>query len=138
MRVRTRLPLLFLLALPCLKLSGAPEPIPAPGHDNFRVAVYIPVAVVERMKDPAWLENSWEQISSQVKVDKVYIESYRSGVLADDALLESVKASSRRTASRWREASPLRPAGIWPARSRGRSRPVCLVFATPTRSSATM
>ena len=92
MRVRTRLPLLFLLALPCLKLSGAPEPIPAPGHDNFRVAVYIPVAVVERMKDPAWLESSWEQVSSQVKVDKVYIESYRSGVLADDALLESVKS----------------------------------------------
>jgi hypothetical protein len=47
--------------------------------------------VVEKMKDPVWREQSWEQISSQVRVDKVYIESYRSGVLASDALLESVK-----------------------------------------------
>jgi hypothetical protein len=63
----------------------------SPAHDSFKVAVYIPVQVVEKMKDPAWLEKSWSEISSQVKVDKVYIESYRSGVIADDALLESVK-----------------------------------------------
>jgi hypothetical protein len=63
-----------------------------PTHENFRVAVYIPVGVVEKMKDPVWLQHSWEQIVSQVKVDKVYIESYRSGVLADDALLETAKA----------------------------------------------
>jgi hypothetical protein len=65
---------------------------PPPAHDQFHVAVYIPVGVVERMKDPAWLQSSWEEISSGVKVDKVYIESYRSGILADDALLETVKA----------------------------------------------
>ncbi len=85
-RVRLLLPLL--LACSCLSANGAS----APAHDQFRVAVYIPVGVVERMKDPAWLQKSWEAISSQVKVDKVYIESYRSGVLADDALLETVKA----------------------------------------------
>jgi hypothetical protein len=77
----------FLVAFTCLPLGAAPSP----AHDRFHVAVYIPVAVVERMKDPAWLQQSWDQISSQVKVDKVYIESYRSGVLADDALLETVK-----------------------------------------------
>ncbi len=43
------------------------------------------------MKDSAYLQKSWDEIASQVAVDKVYIESYRSGVLADDALLESVK-----------------------------------------------
>jgi hypothetical protein len=73
-----------------ISLAQAPATVPA--HENFRVAVYIPVAVVERMKDPAWLQSSWDQISSQVKVDKVYIESYRSGVMADDALLETVKS----------------------------------------------
>jgi hypothetical protein len=82
----------FLLAFTCL----FPEVVPAqafpPAHENFRVAVYIPVGVVERMKDPVWLQHSWEQIASQVRVDKVYIESYRSGVKADDALLETVKA----------------------------------------------
>ena len=62
-----------------------------PAHDQFRVAVYIPVGVVEKMKDPAYLEKSWQELSSQVKVDKVYIESYRSGQVADGALLEKVK-----------------------------------------------
>jgi hypothetical protein len=66
--------------------------VPPPAHDQFRVAVYIPVGVVERMKDPAFLRKSWDELSSQVKVDKVYIESYRSDVIADDALLETVKA----------------------------------------------
>ena len=94
MPVLTRFLPILLLAATCLKLSAAPVPIsiPAPAHDQFRVAIYIPVSVVERMKDPAWLRQSWDEISSQVKVDKIYIESYRSGVLADDALLEAVKA----------------------------------------------
>jgi len=43
------------------------------------------------MKDRQWLESSWAKINRQVKVDKVYIETYRSGVIADDALIESVK-----------------------------------------------
>jgi hypothetical protein len=65
---------------------------PPPAHDQFKVAVYIPVFVVERMKDPAFLESSWKQLSSQVAVDKVYIETYRSGTIADETVLESVKA----------------------------------------------
>jgi len=80
----------FLLVSACLSLAAAPPQPPA--HDQFHVAVYIPVGVVERMKDPAWLEKSWNEISSQVRVDKVYIESYRSGTLADGAQLESVKS----------------------------------------------
>jgi hypothetical protein len=84
----------FLLALASVSMgvASAQAQTPVPAHDNFRVAIYIPVAIVERMKDPAYLEKSWDEISSQVKVDKVYIESYRSGVTADDALLEAVKS----------------------------------------------
>jgi hypothetical protein len=70
-----------------LPVAAAP-----PAHDQFRVAVYIPVGVVEQMKDSAFLQKSWDELSSQVRVDKVYIESYRSGVIADDATLETVKA----------------------------------------------
>jgi len=44
------------------------------------------------MKDPAYLEKAWNQINSQVHVDKVYIESFRGDTLADGALLDSVKA----------------------------------------------
>ena len=88
MLARTRILLLLLLASAFLFLHAAPPP----AHDQFRVAVYIPVGVVERMKDPAFLQKSWDELSSQVKVDKVYIESYRSGVFADDASLDAVKA----------------------------------------------
>jgi len=61
-------------------------------HKNFHLAVYIPVSIVEHMhEDPQWLEDSWNQINSEVKVDKVYIESYRSRELADHQTLEQVK-----------------------------------------------
>jgi hypothetical protein len=43
------------------------------------------------MKDRQWLESSWATISSQVHVDKVYIETYRSRVLAADQTIEDVK-----------------------------------------------
>ena len=48
----------------------------ARGYKNFRVAVYVPEYVVEQMKDPSYLQSSWETISGQVKVDKVYLETY--------------------------------------------------------------
>jgi len=89
-----RLPALFFVAFACLSLSAEQPPASpaAPAHGQFRVAVYIPVGQVQRMNDPAWLQRFWDEISSQVHVDKVYIESYRSGTLADDALLETVKS----------------------------------------------
>jgi hypothetical protein len=58
---------------------------------SFETVVYIPVAGTVKMKDRQWLESSWAAISSQVHVDKVYIETYRSRVLADDQVLEDAK-----------------------------------------------
>lgn len=72
----------------CVLIPGA---FAAGQYKNFRVAVYIPVADVVQMKNPQWLQHSWDTISRQVKVDKVYIETYRSGVIADDELIEQVK-----------------------------------------------
>ncbi|MGH8294286.1 MAG: hypothetical protein ACRETZ_02100 [Steroidobacteraceae bacterium] len=78
---------------------GAPQPAQAaPGNEvpesfhNFKVTVYIPVQVVNRMaRDPAWMRSSWRSISSRLHVDQVFIEDYRSGVSADDAALARVK-----------------------------------------------
>jgi hypothetical protein len=64
----------------------------AAGHyQNFDVAIYIPVGVVQHFSDPKVLQSEWETISRQVKVDKVYIESERDRRVADEALLEKVK-----------------------------------------------
>ncbi len=65
--------------------------VAADSQKSFETVVYIPVAVTLKMKDRKWLESSWATISSQVHVDKVYIESYRSRVLADDQVLEDTK-----------------------------------------------
>jgi len=90
--VNLKLVLSFVLAIALLpSTSLADASAPGSPHQNFRVAVYIPVQVVEHMKDRQWLETSWADINRQVKVDKVYIETYRSGVIADDALIDSVK-----------------------------------------------
>lgn len=86
MAIRFRLLAAILPMLACVPAIAVP-----PAHEHFKVAVYIPVGQVQKMKDPAYLQSSWAELSSQIKVDKVYIESYRSNVIADDALLETVK-----------------------------------------------
>ena len=80
-----------LLAFICVS-SGRAQRAAAPRTRNFRVAVYIPVNIVERMaNDPAWMESSWRQINRGVHVDKVYIETYRSRNIAPDADIDAVK-----------------------------------------------
>jgi hypothetical protein len=68
-------------------LAAEPQP-----YKNFKVTVYIPVQVVQQMgHDPAWMESSWDTISSRLHVDKVFIESYRAGATADDDTISRVK-----------------------------------------------
>ena len=79
--VATFLAGLMLLATVCL----------AGHYENFDVAVYIPVNIVQRLEDPERLQREWDQLTSQVQVDKVYIEVQRDRNLASDELLERVK-----------------------------------------------
>ena len=88
-RIRLSLSIAFMLFVPGIVPAHSAPPA---DHEQFRVAVYIPILVVQRMNDPAYLQKSWDELSSQVKVDKVYIETYRSGAIADDANLGAVKA----------------------------------------------
>lgn len=60
-------------------------------YRNFDVAIYIPAGVVRSFEEPQNLQNDWNLISSQLKVDKVYIEAQRNHLTNSDALLESVK-----------------------------------------------
>jgi hypothetical protein len=86
--------LALLLASPVLALAQ-PQPsvpaAPAGQYQNFSVAIYIPVGVVRHLADPKVLAAEWDRISSQLKVDKVYIEPQRDRMLADDATIEAVK-----------------------------------------------
>jgi len=75
----------------CFLACAAASAAHAGNYQNFSVAVYIPVSVVQTFADPKVLQSEWDLISSQVKVDKVYIEVHRDRVLADDKLLDEVK-----------------------------------------------
>src|SRR5215471_13505435 len=59
-------------------------PGPAGHYRNFVVAVYSRVYEVLPMKDPAWLAARWKVIASQVRVDKIYLETQRDQVIAED------------------------------------------------------
>jgi len=58
-----------------------------PGFKNFKVSIYVRAMEVQKMKDPKWLESSWEKISSNLHVDKVYLETHRDLQIVDEATL---------------------------------------------------
>ena len=62
------------------------------GHYNgFKVSVYTRAQEVNRMSDLHWLDSTWNIISSQVKVDKIYLETHRDLLIVPDATLEQAK-----------------------------------------------
>jgi hypothetical protein len=61
------------------------------GHKNFKVSIYVRAYEVEKMKDTQWLESTWKTISSQLDVDKIYLETHRDLLIVDDATLEKAK-----------------------------------------------
>ncbi len=60
-------------------------------YQNFDVAIYCRAYEVEKMKDPVWLNQAWNEISKQVHVDKIYLETHRDLLIVDDEILESAK-----------------------------------------------
>ncbi len=60
-------------------------------YKNFEVAVYSRSYEVEKMGDLKWLENIWEEITHQVHVDKIYLETHRDLVIVQEDTLEMVK-----------------------------------------------
>lgn len=51
------------LALPILYCRAG-------NYTNFDVAIYIPVSVVRSFEDPQKLQDDWDRISAQLKVDR--------------------------------------------------------------------
>jgi hypothetical protein len=60
-------------------------------YKNFDVATYATVRDVVQMKDPAYLESRWEGMSKYVKFDKIYLETSRDMIVADQASLDAGK-----------------------------------------------
>ena len=77
-------PRFLVRALPAL---AAALLLPAAGfagqYTNFAVSVYCRAYEVRQMNDLAWLTNAWNSVGSQLRVDKVYLETHRDGVIPD-------------------------------------------------------
>jgi hypothetical protein len=73
----------FLIAI-CAFASGN-------NYKNFDVATYATVRDVVLMNDAAYLESRWEAMSKYVKYDKIYLETSRDMIVADQASLDAGK-----------------------------------------------
>lgn len=64
----------------------------ADNYKNFKVAVYARSYEVQKMDSLPWLEPIWNEITRQVKVDKIYLETHRDLVIVDEKTLLAAKA----------------------------------------------
>ena len=64
----------------------------ANAYENFSVAVYCRAYETRRMVDLSWLDSRWQDITKQVHVDKVYLETHRDLIIVDDDTLNKAKA----------------------------------------------
>ena len=69
-----------------MSVIGAQKP---PFYKNFTVSVYVRAYEVRDMADQKTLEKNWDIISSQVNVDKIYLETHRDLLVVDEKTLES-------------------------------------------------
>jgi hypothetical protein len=63
----------------------------AGNYDGFKVSIYTKAYTVEQMKDLHWLDSTWNIISGQIKVDKIYLETHRDLRIIPDETLEQAK-----------------------------------------------
>jgi hypothetical protein len=86
-----RLSVLFILSLLCATASAANGPQRKGQYQNFDVAIYVAVNTTRQLADPKTLETQYARIASQLKFDKVYLETYRNHTFADDAAMARLK-----------------------------------------------
>jgi hypothetical protein len=63
----------------------------AGNYKNFTVAVYARAYEVREMSDIQKLAVRWDEISRQLKVDKIYLETHRDKIIVDEKTLEAAK-----------------------------------------------
>ena len=61
------------------------------GYKNFKVAIWLEVDDMKKMADKDWLEKTFDTLQKHIKIDKVYLETYRSMVITDRSLLQRGK-----------------------------------------------
>ncbi len=76
------------LLLSCCMISGITAQN-RPYYKNFTVSVYTRAYEVNEMADPKKLEETWNLISHQCKIDKIYLETHRDKLVVNEKTLEA-------------------------------------------------
>lgn len=84
-----KLKTLLFLALMAIGLNLAAQK--ARNYKNFTVSVYARAYEVREMNDLKKLEATWDEITQQMKVDKIYLETHRDKIIVDEKTLEGAK-----------------------------------------------
>src|SRR5450759_4549604 len=79
------------IILTSILVGLALQAISADNYKNFKVAVYARAYEVQKMDSVQWLEPIWNEISQQVNVDKIYLETHRDLIIVDEKTLLSAK-----------------------------------------------
>ncbi len=74
---------LILVLLPSMLIAG--------NYRSFKVAIYVRYYEVAKMADSEYLESTWSSISSQMKVDRVYLETHRDTLIVPQKTLDKAK-----------------------------------------------
>ncbi|MBR2103214.1 MAG: hypothetical protein IJ928_10795 [Prevotella sp.] len=69
----------------------APATLQAGKFKNFKVSTYIRAQDVARMDDDKFLKSTWETVSTQVDLDKIYIETHRDAFTVPEKTIKKVK-----------------------------------------------
>jgi len=78
----------MMVAAIVLLMSGT---VQAGKYKNFKVSTYIRAQDVARMDDDKFLKSTWETVSTQVDLDKIYIETHRDAFIVPEKTLNKVK-----------------------------------------------
>ncbi|WP_139261298.1 hypothetical protein [Xylanibacter ruminicola] len=62
-----------------------------PKFENFKVSTYIRAQDVARMDDEKFLKSTWEVVSQQVDLDKIYLETHRDAFTVPEKTMLKVK-----------------------------------------------
>ncbi len=75
-------PIVLFIFLPCISQQ----------YQNFRVSIYCTAYDVSKMNDTVnFLKPAWDEISRQLKVDKIYLETHRDLLIVDQKTLDIAK-----------------------------------------------
>ena len=91
-RLYTTILTAFIAVLAVLPVTGKGK------YQHFKVSTYIRAQDVARMADDKFLTQTWETVSSQVDLDKIYLETHRDAFTVDEKTMK--KKSSRMKSSK--------------------------------------